>query len=165
MTAKEFYGNIFLPAVEWCKSVPGWNIPFNPASDVEMMAIAGQESGWTWTTQQGGPAVGYWQFERNGGVRGVLLNGHTGALAAAACKTAGIEPTAQAAYAALATHPTLACAFARLLLWSDAAPLPDVDDADGGWTYYLRNWRPGLPGPARWPQNHQQAMEAVTGRA
>ncbi len=35
--------------------------------------------------------------------------------------------------------------FARLLLWTDAKPLPAIGDEQGAWDYYLRNWRPGKP--------------------
>lgn len=59
---------------------------------------------------------------------------------------------------------TLACIFARLLLWTDARALPAADAASQqtAWNYYNRNWRPGKPHPAAWPANWKAALVAIS---
>ena len=123
---------------------------------VLLMAIAGQESGWSARAQVGGPALGYWQFEQ-AGVDGVMSV--TASLAAAVLST--LDLLRPNAYAALEYNDPLACAFARLLLWSDAAPLPAIGDAAGGWDYYVRNWRPGKPDQTRWGPAYATAVQTV----
>ena len=60
-------------------------------------------------------------------------------------------------FEAMAWNDTLACCMARLLLWSDPRPLPDVGAVDLAWHYYLDNWRPGLPHPDSWPKCYSMA--------
>ena len=163
MTASEFLATILDLGLVWCAAIPGWTIPADDRARVLMLAIAGQESSWTDRVQQGGPARGYWQFERGGGVAGVLSNAATIGAARLACAEARVMMTSGAVYDALATNDDLAAAFARLLLWSDVNPLPALGEQDEGWNYYLRNWRPGKAGPDRWPANYQAAMAAVQG--
>ncbi len=55
----------------------------------------------------------------------------------------------------------LAAAFARLLLLTDAKPLPQIGDVQGAWAYYVRNWRPGKPHPDTWPGLYKQAQAAL----
>lgn len=160
--AADFLRTILDPGLAWCAAVPGWAVRSDDRARVELLAISGQEASWSARVQGGdGPAHGLWQFERGGGVAGVLSNRSTGVMAAAACEAAGVGATANAAYAALMRDDHLAVAFARLLLWSDPAPLPAIGDVDGAWDYYERNWRPGKPGPDRWPGNYDAAMAAV----
>jgi hypothetical protein len=54
----------------------------------------------------------------------------------------------------------LAAAFARLLLWTDRAPMPTTDPE--GWAAYIRTWRPGKPHPAMWPKWWGEADKAVS---
>ncbi|HEY0201134.1 MAG TPA: hypothetical protein VGC24_05530, partial [Burkholderiaceae bacterium] len=63
--------------------------------------------------------------------------------AQALCKVRGVAFTPQAVWDALDDDDLLAAGFARLLLYTDPAPLPAVGDVEGAWAYYLRNWRPG----------------------
>jgi len=135
---------------------------------VMLLAIGYQESGFATRVQRPlragmppGPARGYWQFERGGGVRGVLEHSASRELAAGACETFGVPAQARPAWSALAVHDGLAVVFARLLLWTDAAPLPVTGDEAGVWAYYLRNWRPGKPHPERWPRCYRLALEGV----
>lgn len=109
-----------------------------------------------------GPAMGVLQFERGGGVSGVLRHPATAKLALEVCSALGVEPTQQAVWKAMETNDILAMAFGRLLLWTDAKPLPAIGDDQGAWTYYLRNWRPGKPHPQTWPGFYRQAVEFVT---
>jgi hypothetical protein len=67
---------------------------------------------------------------------------------------------ASGAYDALERDDMLACAFARLLLYTDSRPLPAIGDADGAWDYYIANWRPGKPHRQTWDALYAQALEA-----
>lgn len=118
---------------------------------IELLAICGQEADFRhrWQVvdparpEVRGPARGLWQFERAGGVRGVLGHAQTALAAKALCKARGVSADEDAVYEALAGDDVLAAGFARLLLWSDPAPLPAVGDVNGAWQLYLRTWRPG----------------------
>lgn len=132
-----------------------------PEARVMLLAIGQQESAFALTRQVGGPAVGYWQFEKGGGVTGVLQHRATRDLAAAVCKARGIQPTPDAVYAALEKDQILAAAFARLLLWSDPAALPALGAVSDGWACYIRNWRPGKPRRAAWDAYYAKALAEV----
>ncbi len=148
---------------------------------VVMVAISGQEADFRHRWQVvdparpdvRGPARGLWQFERGGGVRGVLVHPQCAAAAAQLCSARGVAPDAAAVHAALAGDDVLAAGFARLLLWSDPAPLPAVGDAGAAWQLYLRTWRPGAytdGTPAarvrlrgKWTGYYATAREALAG--
>lgn len=131
---------------------------------VMLVAITGQEADAQFRRQHGnGPARGLWQFERLGGVAGVLSHSASARLAAALCEWRGVEASTTAVQAALERDDVLAAGFARLLLWTDPKPLPSVEAEDAGWAYYLRNWRPGKPHPAAWPENWRMARDVVAG--
>jgi hypothetical protein len=165
--AAEFLATILDPGLAWCAALPGWNVPSDDRARVELTAISGQEASWTARVQGGnGPAHGLFQFERGGGVTGVLTNAATHKMAVAACAKANVPADAVHAWGLMATAAGdhLAVAFARLLLWSDPAPLPgivDAHDRNAGWDYYARNWRPGKPRPADWAANWYAACMAV----
>lgn len=127
-------------------------IPRSRAAAVMLVAISGQEAAWIHRDQvvtgkalgQIGPATGLWQFERGGGVRGVLEHPASAAVARRWCAQAGIKgltPSPDAVWRRLVEDDRLACAFARLLLRTDPRTLPT--DVQAGFDYYLRNWRPG----------------------
>lgn len=126
-----------------------------------LAAIGMQESGFSTRQQIGGPARGYWQFEQGGGVRGVLSHPVTTVYAKSVCQLRAVAPVESDVYAALLTDDLLACAFARLLLYSDSASLPAVGDIQASWAYYQRNWRPGKPHPDLWPSHYIAAQAAV----
>lgn len=126
-----------------------------------MLAIGLQESRFKHRRQINGPARGYWQFERAGGVRGVLLHKASRDAAVALCKARGVAPSDQAVYAALERDDVLAAGFARLLLWTDPRPLPELGDADAAWDYYIRNWRPGKPHRETWDALYREAMQCA----
>lgn len=136
-------------------------------SRVMLLAIGLQESRFEHRQQVGGPARGFWQFERGGGVTGVLSHRSSAEFADEVCKARGVAPTPADVYAELAEDDLLACAFARLLLYTDPKPLPAVEDAEGAWQYYLRNWRPGAAKRdydglhAKFLRNHAQARAAA----
>ncbi len=115
-----------------------------------LLAIMLQESGGTERQQRGGgPARGLLQFERDGGVRGVMTHPTTRDLAHAVVEARGHQFDAQDVWAALEYDDVLAMAFGRLLLWTDPCPLPRTQGL--GWQMYINAWRPGKPHPDRWP--------------
>ncbi|MFC0668357.1 hypothetical protein ACFSKY_22720 [Azotobacter chroococcum] len=126
-----------------------------------LLAIGLQESGLIHRRQVGGPARGLWQFEQGGGVRGVLQHPLSRSHALAVCEVRGIAPVPSAVYAALEHDDILAAAFARLLLWTDPAPLPAIGEVGAAWDLYLRTWRPGKPHRHSWDRLYAQAMDEV----
>lgn len=126
-----------------------------------LLAIAWQESGMAYRRQVKGPARGYWQFEQGGGVRGVINHptSKPHILRVLGALDYSVEASAADCYAAIEHNDILAAAFARLLLWTDPAPLPE--DADGAWSLYLRTWRPGKPHPGTWPAHYARALEVT----
>ena len=127
-----------------------------------LLSIGLQESRFEHRRQMGnGPARGFWQFEKGGGVRGVLLYPTTKALAVSVCQARGVAPTADAVHAALEHDDVLAAVFARLLLWTDPAPLPAVGEVQQAWALYIRTWRPGKPHRNTWDAFYMQAMEEL----
>lgn len=132
----------------------------NDAARQMVLTIAGQEGGWTHRRQMGnGPARGLWQFERGGGVKGVLEHPASRQAAAKLCGMRGVYPSADKVWAALEFDDVLAAGFARLLLWTDPKALPAY--MDDGWDLYLRTWRPGKPHIERWAGNWNLAAEAL----
>lgn len=124
-----------------------------------LIAIGLQESEFEHRVQIGGPAKGYWQFEKGGGVRGVLEHKSSKHLAAHACQELDYPATPDAVYGALPNDALLACIFARLLLYTDPKPLPTTQQE--AWAYYLRTWRPGKPKPSKWAANWDRAELAL----
>lgn len=133
-----------------------------PRARVQLLAMSLQEDPRQLRRQMGnGPARGLWQFERGGGVKGVMNHHATTGHAFRVCKERGVSWDADAIWKALETDDLLACCFARLLLYSDPQALPSIDNADAGWDLYLRTWRPGKPHPEKWPANHAAARVAL----
>jgi hypothetical protein len=154
-----FFARIVEPTLQWMDAAPGVGIRATDNARVLVMAIAGQESGWAARRQNGGPARSYWQFEKGGGVAGLFrVTPRQLETVCAACD-APYDPAT--VFEAMAWHDMLACAMARLLLWSDPAPLPAVGDREAGWQYYQRNWRPGVPRPESWASVYDRALAAI----
>jgi hypothetical protein len=133
----------------------------SPAVETLMLAIAIQESALRHREQIGGPARGWWQFERNGGLAGVLQHARTKLFAERLCAEIGLKPDLHLLWDALPHSELLQAGLARLLLWSDPRPLPALGDREGAWQYYLRNWRPGKPAHGRWDAAYDGAAELV----
>ena len=153
MTPAEFSARILLPSAA--------RFPFrdSPEARALLLAIAGQESGWTSRLQQPTPvARGFWQCEKNGAVLGVLTHGATGDMLKAHCAALEIPCDLDTVYEAIAWNDSLAYALARLLLWTDPAPLPGIGDSTGALMYYERLWRPGKPDAARWATRYAEAF-------
>lgn len=135
-----------------------------PQARVMLVAICLQESNLAhrWQVLSGGrkgAARGLAQFERGGGVYGVLNHVASRNYAKSVCHLRGVPATVGAVYEALETDDILAVAFARLLLWTDPKRLPD--DMDAAWDLYIRCWRPGKPHKNRWSANYLKAMAVV----
>lgn len=105
-----------------------------------------------------GPARGVFQFERDGGVSGVMRHPATRYLAVTLCEQQKVPFNATAIWKELEYNDLLATGFARLLLWTDPFPIPKTQDA--GWRCYMRTWRPGKPHPRTWPDNWGAANRA-----
>ena len=136
--------------------------PLRSASaEVEVLAIMGQESNLAHREQVGGPAHGLAQFEKAGGVRGVLKHRASAGYARTLCEHFGVPVTEAAVYWALVENDELAAGFARLLLWTDPLRLPVISDEQGAWDCYVRNWRPGKPHRDRWGEHYAAAVRAV----
>lgn len=109
-----------------------------------------------------GAARGLWQFERGGGVKGVMNHPNTTGHAHRLCADRGVAWDAVAIWARLETDDLLACGFARLLLYSDPKPLPEIGDVEGAWRLYAeRTWKPGKPHLSTWAGYHTAARNAL----
>lgn len=128
---------------------------------VMLLAIGLQESRLIHRRQIGGPARGLLQFERGGGVMGVLKFHSTAALAKEVCNKRGVLPYAAEVYHQLEHDDVLAMAFGRLLLWTDPKALPCVGDVEGAWDLYMRTWRPGKPHRKTWDALYTKAAAFV----
>lgn len=110
-----------------------------------------------------GPAVSFYQFE-TGGIRGLLTHRATKAHVQGLCKHFGLPPTERAIWEAMKTNDDLGAAVARLNLWWATDPLPEIDDVDRSWLYYLNCWRPGAVKRdpeglrAKWGRNHTDVL-------
>jgi hypothetical protein len=156
MTPREVNEKILSPAFALLPSVMD-----SPEARVMLLAIGGQESNLEYRRQVFGPARGLWQFERGGGVRGVLEHLATREHAKRVCCARNARWNPMAVWVVLDHDDILAAAFARLLLWTDPKPLPRIGDVDSAWRLYLRTWRPGKPHPGRWPAHYNAAIEAA----
>jgi hypothetical protein len=117
-----------------------------------LAAIGYQETKYLTRVQYGnGPARGFWQFEKGGGVKGVMNHEASAELARKVCHARGVPFVRATVWAALATDDVLAAAFARLLMYTDPFELPDTQEA--AWDMYAnRLWNPGKPHPKTWPE-------------
>lgn len=131
----------------------------SPAARIMLLAIGLQESRLIHTHQIGGPAHGYWQFEKRGGAKGVMSHSSSRNSAQTLCVRRGVPFELNAVFDSLEKDQVLAAGFARLLLWTDPRALPT--NAQDGWDYYIRNWRPGKPHRRTWDDFYQRATEFV----
>lgn len=156
MTAETFMCQVLRPAL---KLLPSRMT--SAEAEIMVTAICLQESGLAHRVQMGGPAHGLAQFEKGGGVRGVLKHRNSAGYARTLCEQFDVLATEAAVYWALTENDELAAGFARLLLWTDPMRLPAIGDEQGAWDYYVRNWRPGKPHRDRWGEHYAAAVQAV----
>ena len=137
----------------------------SPEATAMLLAICLQETQATFRKQMGdGPAMGFWQFERGGGVTEVLSHPTTAPIITPLCEyTLQYSPTPKACHEALEHNDVLAGLFARLLLWLVPARLPHRDEVDLAYGQYIAGWRPGRPHPQTWPEHYRKAWLLVAG--
>ena len=115
-----------------------------------------------------GPAAGDYQFEKTGGIRGLVRfkSPRVHGMLTQVCQARKVAVTEDALFDAVQVDPVLAAALARLLYFTDSGALPAVGDGQGAWDMYLRTWRPGAykRDPqglrAKWAQSYAEAMNA-----
>jgi hypothetical protein len=135
----------------------------SPAARCLLLAIAGQESGWSQRLQEPVPfARGFWQCEKLGGVLAVVTNEVTRPVIYGICNTLCIPLGLDEINEAIAWNDTLAYWVARLFLWMDPPPLPAIGDTAGAYETYLRVWRPGKRNDATWPVHYGAAAALFT---
>lgn len=162
MTPDIFFKRIVEPTLTWMDASPSVAIPIRDSARVLLMAIAGQESFWKERRQVPvAYARSYWQFERGGGVAGLFGHVATRLKLGTVCAACDVPYDPDTVFEAMAWHDMLACAMARLLLYSDAAALPPVGDKEAAWQYYLRNWRPGAPHRHTWDARYDASIAAI----
>lgn len=173
MTAQLQHTRLIRPVLDYL-----WTehrVPNGPAAEAMMLAIGLQESRFIHRDQivpgkpagQVGPATGFWQFEKGGGVAGVMQHALTADIARHVATASSVAFDRDVIWRSFATPAgdQLATAFARLLLFTDARPLPSPAEAneEDAWAYYLRNWRPGKPHRSTWGGFWRQAVAMVAG--
>lgn len=164
MDAAEFHDRILHPGLVSLQRVTG--IPDTDTAARFMLAIALQESALAHRYQvyrgpaNPGPARGWWQFERGGGVAGVLSHRTTRGISRKWCEYCAVEPYSYSVWRAMEGHDLLAVGFARLLLWTLPKALPK--DRHEAWKQYANDlWRPGKPHPNTWLDNWDLATKAL----
>jgi hypothetical protein len=108
-----------------------------------------------------GAAKGYAQFEMSGGILGVLRHEETREPIRVVLKALDYDDDVLTSYTAIEHNDVLCAAYARLLLWSDPAPLPEYGQNETAWLYYLRTWRPGKPIRSTWDAFYDLAWGVV----
>lgn len=133
----------------------------SPEAHAMLLAIGLQESRFDERVQIGGPAHGYWQFEKNGGTKGVLTHAGTRPVVLPLLEMLNYRPVVAECYNALTHNDTLACVFARLLLWTVPGRLPKAIEVEIAWQQYLIGWQPGRPHRETWNQFYLEAWRTV----
>lgn len=128
-------------------------------ADALSFGIGVQESHFLYRRQIGGPARSFWQFEV-GTIKLVLEHGATREPLISVLKQLNYDFSPSTSFDAIVHNDVLAAVYTRLLLWSDVRPLPELNDVEGMWQYYLRTWRPGKPRISAWPVSYMKALEA-----
>lgn len=129
----------------------------SPQACAMLKAIALQESRFLHRKQIGGPARGFWQFEQGGGVRGVLNHPASREHIRRILTARGYDHQPTTSYRAIETDDVLACAYARLLLYTLPGALPEKGEHDEAWKAYLEAWRPGRPHRSTWDAFYDEA--------
>ena len=134
----------------------------SPVARQHLLAIGLQESRFTHRRQVGGPARGFFQFER-GGIVGLIRHPATAQHLQSAVEALHYDPEMAiddiGLHAAIEHNDVLACVLARLNLWW--LPEPLALDKEGAWRQYLETWNPGRPRPSEWPRNYAMANSLV----
>jgi hypothetical protein len=134
-----------------------------PESRVMLLAIGAQESRFEHTHQVGGPAHGWWQFEKRGAAINVITHPATERLAREVCAARHVNFQLDHVFNAIEHDQIFAACFARLELYTNPKPLPSVGQMVSAWDYYIETWRPGKPHVKTWPQFYWRAVGFVYG--
>ncbi len=149
------------------------NMMNSQEATTQLMTIGLQESGFKhrvqlvgrnrhWWESYKGPARGGWQFELYGGVKGVMTHPSSRDHALYVIDALRYPDNIWWIYTGMAHNDVLAYCMARLLLWTDPEPLPDLlDPPEVWWQYYLRNWRPGKPHRGTWDDHWYRALQVT----
>ena len=141
--------------------------PYDSVQARLMLLTIGQvESAFKTRVQAGGgPARGFFQFEKNGGC--AEIEQHPKLAHFRECiRHLGFPVLRVSTHAALghgADH--LAVIMARAVLWLEPRPLPLIGDCETAYRQYLARWRPGKPSAARFRTSYAKALETVVGHA
>lgn len=152
MKPDEFLQLYITPALTWM----GWKYNSRNARRM-LLAVALQESDLTERFQIGknGPlphlARGFWQFEKCGGVRGVLRHPSTHWLKGYLTALGYTDHSEDNIHHAIAFDATLACVMARSLLWTHPGDIPSARAP--AYRFYDDCWRPGKKRPDAWERN------------
>lgn len=111
------------------------------AAIVLLLATQKQENPRRLEQQVGGPARSDLQFEKGGGVKGVMTHPSVRGNTQTVVRARGVAFDAEEIYQAIGHDQVLAYALGRLLYWTDSGPMPTT--AEEAWDVYLRTWRPG----------------------
>jgi hypothetical protein len=137
-----------------------------------MLAIQLQEDPELLRVQKGcGAARGIFQFEKGGGVKGVLNHPTTKRDADRVCELRQVFAHQSDVWNTLEHDDVLAAAFARMLLWTDPAKLPAIGEVRNAFDLYIRTWRPGAYARGndlkkaalytKWQLNYAKAMDQI----
>jgi len=142
-------------------------LPANMSSDEStamLLAIGLQESRLKYREQIGGPAHGFWQFEKGGGIIGVLTHpsSRPHLLNVLSSLQYRLDISPDDLYHTITHNDILAASCARLLLWTDFRPMPKFNDGpEAAWKIYNSVWRPGKPHMESWDAFHSEAWKKV----
>lgn len=112
-----------------------------------------------------GPARGLWQFEKNG-LFGIFQHPRSRPHLENLAKSLRYPSLAYVEENGLLLvehNDILACALARLLLWTDLDKLPSREQPGLGWEIYYRTWHPGRPHYETWTTYFEEAWQRVDG--
>lgn len=135
----------------------------SPAATAMVLAVGLQESQFFRRRQMGGgPARGFWQFER-GGLKGVMEHPKSQPMVLSVLSTLRCASSLDGCFDALEFNDTLAFALARLLLYTIPHSLPESNQANEGWSQYSgkQGWNPGDPKRATWDGHFSRAWDLV----
>lgn len=138
----------------------------SPEARVMLVAIGLQESRFMNRRQQQAerPALSFWQYEPGhlSGFYGVFRHAATKDVAINVCRMMRYPWQDLDQLRRVSEHnDVLACAVARLLLWTLPDKLPAADEVDVAYQQYLEAWRPGSPRPLTWPAMHSEARGRI----
>lgn len=138
----------------------------SPEARALLLTIALQESRFMDRRQQNfGPALGFWQFEKSG-IRNVSkhLASRTHLEAALRVLRYGdLIGQTSLLHGTVQDNDTVACIFARLLLYTLPGRLPRRTEPELAWRQYLDAWRPGKPHVDTWASLFTESWTRVEG--